>query len=295
MKKILTIFITLFFATEIHADTLNSVINKVYGKGSEKAETYIKNFLEGPGETEVSLSTKNENKPTGTIMIVRPYSINEKDLLFYQAQFNSYHVLGETRQSLNYGVGKRFLSEDESYFWGLNSFLDLDKEMNSRVSLGSELKAANFNFTGNYYLDAMGGSQEVGSDTERVLDGYNIEFEGQVPYAPWANISYNSYGWEAIKGSKDSNGEIYSTTINLSNDLTLKAGYDDNDISDSMDFIKLTYKLGGKDRPIISDGFSSTAFVNSDVREKMLTKVKRSNIITLEVESTGVVITNGDS
>ena len=61
MKKILTIFITLFFATEIHADTLNSVINKVYGKGSEKAETYIKNFLEGPGETEVSLSTKNEN------------------------------------------------------------------------------------------------------------------------------------------------------------------------------------------------------------------------------------------
>ena len=295
MKKILTIFITLFFATEIHADTLNSVINKVYGKGSEKAETYIKNFLEGPGETEVSLSTKNENKPTGTIMIVRPYSINEKDLVFYQAQFNSYHVLGEARQSLNYGIGKRFLSEDESYFWGLNSFLDLDKEMNSRVSLGSELKAANFNFTGNYYLDAMGGSQEVGSDTERVLDGYNIEVEGQVPYAPWANISYNSYGWEAIKGSKDSNGEIYSTTINLSNDLTLKAGYDDNDISDSMDFIKLTYKLGGKDSPIVSDGFSSTAFVNSDVREKMLTKVKRSNIITLEVESTGVVITNGDS
>ena len=243
----------------------------------------------------MSLSTKNENKPTGTIMIVRPYSINEKDLVFYQAQFNSYHVLGETRQSLNYGIGKRFLSEDESYFWGLNTFLDLDKEMNSRVSLGSELKAANFNFTGNYYLDAMGGSQEVGSDTERVLDGYNIEFEGQVPYAPWANISYNSYGWEAIKGSKDSNGEIYSTTINLSNDLTLKAGYDDNDISDSMDFIKLTYKLGGKDRPIISDGFSSTAFVNSDVREKMLTKVKRSNIITLEVESTGVVITNGNS
>ena len=87
----------------------------------------------------------------------------------------------------------------------------------------------------------MGGSQEVGSDTERVLDGYNIEFEGQVPYAPWANISYNSYGWEAIKGSKDSNGEIYSTTINLSNDLTLKAGNDDNDISDSMDFINLTY------------------------------------------------------
>ena len=156
------------------------------------------------------------------------------------------------------------------------------------------MKASNFNVSGNYYLDAMGGSQNVGSDTERVLDGYDIEIEGQLPYAPWANVSYNSYTWEAIKASSDSEGDIYSTTINLSNDLTLKAGYDDNNISDSMDFIKLTYKFGGKDRPTISDGFSTTAFENSDVREEMLTKVKRSNIITLEVESTGVVITNGN-
>ncbi len=295
MKKILSIFITLFFATEIYADTLNDVINKVYDKGSEKAETYLQNVLDGPGETEVSISTKNENKPTGTIMIVRPYSINEKDLTFYQAQFNSYHVLGDTRQSLNYGVGKRFLSDDESYFWGINSFIDLDKELNSRISLGSEFKASNLNVSGNYYLDAMGGSQNVGADMERVLDGYNLEIEGQLPYAPWANVSYNSYSWEAIKASDDSEGDIYSTTINLSNDLTLKAGYDDNNISDSMDFIKLTYKYGGKDRPNISDGFSSTAFENSDVREEMLTKVKRSNIITLEVQSTGVVISNGNS
>tara|TARA_B100001057_G_C22844999_1_gene948643 strand:+ start:1855 stop:2739 length:885 start_codon:yes stop_codon:yes gene_type:complete len=294
MKNCLTLLIILLFNTSLNAETLDKVINKVYNKSSEKAETYIKNFLNGPGETEVSISSKNENKPTGTIMIVRPFSINEKDLVFYQAQFNSYHVLGDTRQSLNYGVGKRFLSDDESYFWGLNSFLDLDKEMNSRASLGSELKAANFNITGNYYLDVIGGSQKVGSDTERVLDGYNIEIEGQVPYTPWANISYNSYNWEAIKSSKDSDGDIYATTINLSNDLTLKAGYDDNNISDNMDFIKLTYKFGGIDRPNISDGFSRTAFEGSDVREEMLTKVKRSNIITLEVESTGVVITNGN-
>ena len=46
MKRILSIFITLFFATEVYADTLNSVINKVYGKGSEKAETYLQNVLD---------------------------------------------------------------------------------------------------------------------------------------------------------------------------------------------------------------------------------------------------------
>ena len=83
--------------------------------------------------------------------------------------------------------------------------------------------------------------------------------------------------------------------MNLSKNLTLEAGYDDNNISDSMDYLKLTYLSGGRDRPIISDGFSTEAFSDSDVREEMLTKVKRSNIITLEVESSGVVITNGNS
>ena len=62
-----------------------------------------------------------------------------------------------------------------------------------------------------------------------------------------------------------------------------------------MDYFKLTYLSGEKNRPIISDGFSTEAFLNSDVREEMLSKVERSNIITLEVESTGVVITNGNS
>ena len=65
------------------------------------------------------------------------------------------------------------------------------------------------------------------------------------------NISYLFPFDESWK--VDSEGDIYSTTINLSNDLTLKAGYDDNNISDSMDFIKLTYKFGGKDRPTISE------------------------------------------
>ena len=62
-----------------------------------------------------------------------------------------------------------------------------------------------------------------------------------------------------------------------------------------MDYFKLTYLSGGKNRPIISDGFSTEAFLNSNVREEMLSKVERSNIITLEVESSGVVITNGNS
>ena len=295
MRKILFLLVCFFIFTSASADNLESVLNKVYNKSSKAAEGYIENLVDGPGDTEVSISAKNENKPTGTIMIVRPLSINENDLTFYQAQINSYHVLGDTRQSLNYGIGKRFLSEDGSSFWGLNSFVDADKELNSRLGFGTEFRTSNLNITGNYYLDVLGDANEVGSSTERVLDGYDFEIEGQVPYAPWANISFTTYQWEAIKGSSDSEGDVYSTTLNLTNNLTLEAGYDDNNISDSMDYLRITYIYGGKNRPTIVDGFSNTPFEDSDVREEMLTKVKRSNIITIESESTGVVISNGNS
>ena len=295
MRKILFLLVCFFIFTSVSADNLESVLNKVYNKSSKAAEGYIENLVDGPGDTEVSISAKNENKPTGTIMIVRPLTVNENDLTFYQAQLNSYHILGDTRQSINYGIGKRFLAEDGSSFLGVNSFFDADIEFNSRLGFGTEFRTSNFNVTGNYYLDVLGGANEVGSSTERVLDGYDFEIEGQVPYAPWANVSLTTYQWEAIRGSTDSEGDVYSTTLNLTNNLTLEAGYDDNNINDSMDYFKITYIYGGKNRPTIGDGFSNTPFEDSDVREEMLTKVKRSNIITLEVESTGVVISNGNS
>ena len=295
MKKFLIITFFTIYSITSYAEDLENIINKVYDKGSKSAESYIESLLDGPGDTEVSITSKNENKPTGTIMIVRPLSINENDLTFYQAQLNSFHLLGDTRQSLNFGVGKRFLSDDKSTFFGMNSFLDYDIEHNSRLGFGAEFRASNFDLSGNYYLDAFGGGREVGATTERVLDGYDLKVAGQVPYAPWADISYTNYKWDSIKASADSEGDIYSTSFNLSNNLTLEAGYDDNNISDSMDYLRITYLSGSKNRPIISDGLSSEAFIDSDVREEMLTKVKRSNIIILEVESTGVVISNGNS
>ncbi len=296
MKKILLIILSFFvFTSSSYSQDLEKVISQVYDKGSKSAEGYIENLLDGPGDTEVSITGKNENKPTGTIMIVRPLSINDNDLTFYQAQLNSFHVLGDTRQSMNFGLGKRFLSGDGSTFFGVNSFLDYDIENNNRVGLGAEFRASNFDIYGNYYKGAFGGTNQVGTATERVLDGYDIKVEGQVPYTPWADVSYTNYQWDSERASSDSKGDVYSTSLNLSNNLTLEAGYDDNNISDSMDYIRLTYLSGGRDRPTINDGFSSEAFLNSDVREEMLTKVERSNIITLEVESTGVVISNGNS
>jgi hypothetical protein len=88
---------------------------------------------------------------------------------------------------------------------------------------------------------------------------------------------------------------MYSGTFNLSNEYTLELGVDDNNLLSNRTFAKLIYIHGAKKRPSMNDGFTSTAaFLDSDVSKEMLTKVKRSNIITLEIEGTGVVIANGN-
>ena len=293
-KNLLILIFTLFLSSAANADELENTLNKVYSKGSEVAEGYISNLLSGPGDTEVSIGLKEGDKPIGSIMIVRPYSVKEDSVIFYQAQFNSYYVLGDTRQSLNYGVGKRFLSADKNSFWGVNTFVDLDIESNSRLGFGSEFKASTFDISGNYYLDVLGGGNQVGTNTERVLDGYDFNVSGQVPYLPWMNINYNNYVWKKEKNTQDSKGEIYTGTLNVTNNITMEVGYDDNNIIEENAFVKLIYIHGGPERPTMDDGISSVAFQDSDVSEKMLTKVKRSNIITLEVEGTGVVIANGN-
>ena len=294
MKKIHILFLSLFLFATANANELENTLNKVYGKGADVAENYISNLLDGPGDTEVSLGKKRYNKATGSIMIVRPLSVAEDSLIFYQAQLNSYDVEGEGRQSLNYGIGKRFLSKNKSHFWGVNTFFDLDIEKNKRLGFGTEFKASAFNINGNYYLDPLGGAKNVGSSKERVLDGYDVNISGQIPYVPWANINFNNYEWKKEKGASDSNGEIYSGSFNISNDLTLEIGRDDNNIRNYRNFAKMIFVYGGKKRPSMIDGFSSTAFQDSDVSKDMLTKVKRSNIITLEVESSGVVLVNGN-
>ena len=300
MKKTLILIFTLFISSAANASDLENVLNKVYNQGSKAAENYISTLLDGPGETEVSLGSRSDSKPTGTIMIVRPYNIKEESVFFYQAQINSYHVQGDSRQSFNYGIGKRFLSDDKSNFWGINTFIDFDIEKNSRLGFGTEFKTSAFNVNGNYYYDALGGGfdlekqNKVGANTERVLDGYDFNISGQIPYTPWAYINYNDYTWEREKATKNSRGTKYSAIINLSNNVTLEMGRDDNNITNYSNYAKLVYLPGSIKRPSAQDGLSSTAFQNSDVSKDMLTKVKRSNIITLEVESSGVVLVNGN-
>ena len=294
-KIYILLFSSFLILLPANASELENIINKVYEKSSKSTESYLENLFSGPGDTEVSIMGKNGNKPEGSIMIVRPLKIQDDNILFYQGQISNYSVIGKERQGLNLGLGYRNLSNDGNSFYGVNSFIDSDSEENLRASLGLELRSSNFELNGNYY-EALSGGVKVGLDTNRALSGHNISVVGQMPYVPWANLSVSSYEWDAAKNSKNSKGEVYKAELNLTNSISLEAGVDDNNISLEDNFARLTYTYPGRERTTMLNGFVSTdAFENSDVREDMLSKVKRSNQITVEVESSGVIISNGNS
>ena len=299
MRRILILLFLAICPVVAYADSLEGVINKVYEKGENKLEGFIaEKLFDGPGDTEISINTKRDAKPEYSKMIVRPISIHDDKLNFYQLQISNNHVLGHARQTLNLGYGHRFLSNDKTKFVGLNTFIDRDIQSNSRMSVGAEIRSSAFEANGNFYKalsESDGAGNSVGNSQERVLDGYDINLVGQIPNMPWANIVYTEYKWIAAKNSKDSEGTILKTEINLSDTLSLEAGIDDNNISKSEEFLKLTYSYPPKDRPTALDGLSDTAFEAEDVSGEMLTKVRRVNTITLEVEASGVVIARGNN
>jgi len=299
MKKLLILILLVIYPTSSYADSLESVINKVYEKGEDKLEGFIaEKLFDGPGDTEISISTKKEGKPEYSIMIVRPINIHDDKLSFYQLQISNNYVLGDARQTLNLGYGHRFLSNDKTKFVGVNTFLDHDIFSNSRMSFGAELKTSVFEANGNFYkalTESHGGGNDVGNNKERVLDGYDVNLVGQIPQMPWANFVITTYRWESVKNTKDSEGEIFKTELDLTPTVSLEAGFDDNNISKSEEFLKLTYNYPPKDRPTALDGISDAGYELEDVSGEMLTKVRRVNTITVEVEASGVVIARGNN
>ena len=299
MRKILILLLFAVYPAATYADSLEGVINKVYEKGENKLEGFIaEKLFDGPGDTEVSINTKKDVKPEYSIMIVRPINIHDDRLNFYQLQISNNHVQGHARQTLNLGYGHRFLSSDKTKFVGFNTFLDRDIHSNSRMSVGAEIRSSVFEANGNIYKalsESDGAGNDVGSNQERVLDGYDINLVGQIPHMPWANLVYTDYKWIKSKNSKDSEGRILKAEFNLTETVSLEAGFDDNNISKIDEFLKLTYSYPPKDRPTALDGLSDTAFEMEDVSGEMLTKVRRTNTITLEVEASGVVIARGNN
>ena len=239
---------------------------------------YITNLIPGEGDTEFSIDLRENYSPDYSILVVRELDRNNDGNYFTQLSLFNTEKNNDERITANFGLGKRFLSDDKFTLTGLNIFLDYDDKGNARSSIGLEMRNAVLEFAFNNYFgidDANG---------EKVLDGYDLRLASQIPYLHWADIFLNSYSWDGVKRN-DVEGLIFGSEMNLTSNFQLEIAYDDKDRAGLEDeyYVKLMFVHPPKEGPTASDGFSSSMWrENKDMTGELLTKVKRDNKIFVE-------------
>ena len=279
----------------VYADDEDALKQGLLSSMSSGIASSIAGVIGGQGDTEVQFSAKEDNKPQFTIMTVRPISLHPgKDAWFVQLQLSNTQIRSQSRLTTNIGLGYRTLSDNKKSMIGGNVFVDYDEEGNSRYSLGFEFRTTVFEILINHY-EAISGQKTVGNFKERALDGNDMSINGQIPYLPWAKINLMHYEWKKINNSKNSKGDKLSLDLLLTPNVVLELGVDDNNIQKKDNFAKLSFVFPPREGPSASTDFiADEVFPGGDMSSQLLSKVKRSNKITLESEGVGVTISRLD-
>ena len=280
------------------SEVKNALTNLAVGEGNGLAAEGLISILPEGSNVEVSIKaneTSSSTKLSGHVMFVAPLKSSENGVLFNQSQISSYSVRGSGRTTLNLGLGYRQLSNDKTYFTGINGFFDIDSKNNTRMSVGVEYKASNFGANANIYKRLGSATNKVGVYTERVVNGHDMSITGTLPYLPWADVVITSYQWDKVEAAKSSKGTKVSTELRINSNTKFEFGVDDNNIDKKKNFASLMFTFPGDQRPSLADGtVSETAFNGSDVSKDLLMKVRRTNRIVLESKNVGVIIARLD-
>ena len=270
------------------AGNTNRLKDTIIDKSIQKFQDGFNSFFTN---TELTIEGRTAADPNFTLLTINPVSKNEAEgnLTFFQGSM----IRQNNRNTINLGIGYRQLSDDEKWIYGINAFHDYESTYeHSRWSVGAELRSSAFEINANKYFAISGAKTGRNGNTERALDGYEIEIGGQVPYVQSAKIFAKQWSWEGHQTS-DTKGKTYSLQINtpIAPNIILEAGTKDFDTGTDIDFINLTYKIGfGGDTSQQDDSIPSLiadqAFNNKSMKDKMLEKVRRKNQIVIQTNFT---------
>ena len=206
MKKYLVIFFSVLIFSTSSADT---------SKLKDNFFSSIENFLDGNfKDTDFSIKSKEGNKPEIGILTFKPLNDTDDTLTFFQGSFFTHD--GD-RETLNLGFGKRILSDDESFLFGLNAFYDHELDYDhQRASIGGEIKSSILELNTNHYFaisNEVTGKNSVKEDSCRWLW---LEIGAHIPYIPTAKFYTKLFEYE-IPGGSDFEGIEYSSKIGIPN------------------------------------------------------------------------------
>ena len=252
----------------------------------------LSNIIPGEGLTEASIQINEDDNPDIEILAVRDLNSSEYSNTFTQFSLHTQETNGHDRIIGNLGFGYRKLSVDKSNLFGINAFIDNDFEAeHQRASIGFETKGAYLDLSINSY-HALTNPKTYKGSKEEVLSGQTIDLSSQIPYAPWAKLNYQSYSWDNVKASTDTEGYTLGleTYLTPSLALELKNDYNDSDAVDDEFTYKLTFVHPPRnDGKSMQDGFSNLAFEKQNMETKLKDKVQRDNNIVIEIQGSVIV------
>ena len=282
VKKIILISTLLVFGLSAHAaDIKNKFMNNF--------NSYLNDSLGQLFPTsEVSLSSGTTNEVTGGILVIKPLSdINDNEnILFTQG---SLFLSDESRETLNLGIGKRKLVNDDTLLIGANLFYDHELDYDhQRASVGIEAISSVGSFRLNQYYGLSGWTAGLDNVQEKALNGQDIEVGAPLPYLPWTNLYYRSFNWEGASGATDLEGDEISLEAKFSN-FNVEVGKRSNDgVTEDEEFLKITYTCCNNSNSEI--GISDTAYNLTSVADQKFAKVRRQNLIVKQKEMDLTVI-----
>jgi hypothetical protein len=275
------------------ADSANpeqALVDGVVKKGVDKAAMStagaIDNFM-AHSKTDISITGIKSKKTRYAITNVKGFE--PRDNGHAQTFMQSSLTNANSRAVLNLGLGRRYLSDDESVITGFNVFLDYDpKYGHQRASIGAELKASAFELTANSYKALTKWKKGKSGNQERALDGHDIELGAQIPYMPAAKLYVKNWKWKGEDGVGDTKGNTYSLAFShLVNGVQVELGRRDYDgLTKDENFGQLTYTIpmSGQSAQSSKPLFSSEMFESASMKNKMLDKVRRNNAIVIQTK-----------
>ena len=275
------------------ADEIKSKIeSKIYSKFDDFAENIGDDFAESLKDFEnLKYLDFSYNLHEGFDPSIQIESVSK--LIEYDdgALFNQLNLISQdSKTTINLGIGKRKLFDNDTYMLGTNFFIDYQfDESHLRSGLGFEAISNSLDFIANYY-NAISGFKTVTNGREKALDGYDLKFNYHLSSKTKTDLFVQLFEWENPNSTYEEKGEKVGITSSIGN-LAFEIGYlNDNKDNDGLfGSLKVVIPLGEQTEDVNQNN-EKTNKNNLSVRNKLYMPVQRENKIKLVKISSGVKV-----
>ena len=283
----------LTFGSIVNAENIKSKVeNKIYSKIEDFTQNIGENFADSLRDYEnLKYLDFSFNVQEGFDPSIQIESISK--LIEYDegALFNQLNLISQdSKTTINLGVGKRRLFDNDTYMLGTNFFIDYQfDESHLRGGLGIEAISNSLDFIANYY-NAISGFKSTSEGSEKALDGYDLKLNYHLSNSSNTDLFLKLFEWENPNSTYEEKGEKLGMTSSIGN-LAFEIGYlNDNKDNDGLfGSLKLVVPLGDR-KELMSQEKENMNKKISSVRNKLYMPVQRENKIKLVKLSSGVKV-----